>query len=82
MLVAGAFALGFEARAEPPNDGVEPEDGFDEHVQGCGEVVAAADVGDLVGEDGFEVGIVEALGDGGGPDEDGAEDAVDAGTEG
>jgi hypothetical protein len=38
---------------------MEPEEGLDEHGQEGGEVVAAADVGGLVGEDGFEVGVVE-----------------------
>jgi hypothetical protein len=58
---------------------MEPEEGLDEHGKEGGEVVAAADVGGLVGEDGFKVGVVEVGGDGFGPEEDGAEDAEDAG---
>ena len=82
FFVAGTFALLDELGFDPPHQWVEPEDGLDEHVEEGGEVVAAADVGGLVGEDGFEVGVVEVGGDGLGPEEDGADDAEDAGLHG
>jgi hypothetical protein len=78
-LVAGALAFFDQAPLHPPDQGVEPECGFDEHVKGGGEVVAAARVGELMDEDGFDVLVVEALGEALGPDERRAEDAEDSG---
>jgi hypothetical protein len=60
---------------------MEPEDRFDQEVEGREEVVAAADVTEFVGEDGFEFRVFEAVCDAGGEPEDGAEDAEYAGLE-
>src|SRR6185437_4736278 len=43
-LVASALALGDELGPDPPDQGVEPEYGFDRHMQRRPEVVAAAGV--------------------------------------
>ena len=81
FFVTGALAFFFETRAQPPDQGMEPEEGFDQHVEGGKQVVAAADVTEFVGEDGFEFGAVEAVRDAGGKPEDRAENAEDAGLE-
>ena len=33
FFVAGALAFFYQARAQPPDQGVEPEDSLDQHVQ-------------------------------------------------
>ena len=51
--VAGALAFFFQSRAQPPHERMEPEDGFHSRVNGCKQVVAAADVAQLVRQDRF-----------------------------
>ena len=63
VLVAGALALFNEAGADPPDQRMKPEDGFHHHVDGGGEIVAAADVAELVGNHGFQLLRGEAVGD-------------------
>ena len=50
-LVAGPLALVHEARANPPDDRVEPERGLHAHVHGGRQIVASADVRHLVRDD-------------------------------
>ena len=52
---------------------------FDQHVNGCEQIVAAADVAEFVRQDGFEFSVIEVAADAGGEPEDRAEDAEDAG---
>src|SRR5690348_3413753 len=79
--IAGAFAFCDEPSADPPDDRMEPEDGFDEHVKGGREIVAAANVSEFVGEDGFELRGSEGFEDAFGEKQRWAEDADDAGFE-
>lgn len=48
VLVAGAFPFIDQATADPPDKRMEPENGFNEHVEGGGEIVAAADMTEFV----------------------------------
>src|SRR4029077_7817838 len=61
--VTGAFALFNEARSQPPDQRVKPEDGFHQHVKCSRQIVAAAYVPEFVREDGVEVRVFEASGD-------------------
>ena len=68
FFIAGALALVDEARAEPPDERIEPEDRFDQHVQ-CGvEIVTAADMPDLMRENRFQVRVFQVRGDASGPE--------------
>ena len=55
LFVARAFTLIDEARSDPPHQRVKPEHGFREHVDGCGHVVAASDVTQLVRQHGCKL---------------------------
>ena len=78
-LVAGLLALLQKARPDPPHRRVEPEDRFHHHVhRGC-EIVAPANVADLVGDDGAELRGAEALFNPMRQQQHGAKDAKDAG---
>jgi hypothetical protein len=81
FFVAGALAFFFEARAQPPHQGMEPEDGFDGHVNDGKQVVAAADVAQFVRQDRFQLRVLQPVSDAGGKPEDWAENAEDAGLQ-
>ena len=68
FFIASTLALFDQARAEPPDERMKPEHGLDQHVQRGGKIIAAADMPDFVGEDGFKVDIFEIIGDSFGPD--------------
>ena len=63
LLVTGALALFEQARSQPPDKGIEPENRFDQHVHRGVEIVATAYVPDFVCEDGFEVRVFQAVRD-------------------
>jgi hypothetical protein len=44
FFIAGAFAFFDKARADPPDQGMEPEERFDYHVERRGEIIAATDM--------------------------------------
>src|SRR6185437_12545080 len=48
-LVAGAFALGDQSSAQPPDRWVKPEQGFDQHVHGRSEVVPSPVMTEFMG---------------------------------
>src|SRR5271156_2461092 len=54
-VVAAEFALLTEAGADPPDGGMEEEESLDHGLEDVPEIVGAADVGELVGENGFEL---------------------------
>ena len=60
---------------------MEPEDRFDEHVEGGGEIVAMADVAVFVGDDGVELRRGQSSGDAGGQPGDHAANAEDSGLQ-
>ena len=60
---------------------MKPEDGFYEHVDGGGEIVATPDVEQFVSEDGFQVCVFEVAGDSVRPQQDRPADTEDAGFE-
>src|SRR5439155_16820179 len=68
-VVAAELTLLAEAGADPPDGGMEEEEGFDHGLEDVPEVVGAADVGELVGEDGFEL-LGGEDGEGGGREQD------------
>src|ERR1700689_545640 len=76
--VAGALAFIDETLADPPDQRMEPEDGFDGPVDGSGRVVAAADVAEPMGEDRLPLFGSEAVGDALGNQQDGPEHPEDA----
>ena len=41
---------------------MEPEDGLHDHMDGCGQIVAPARMGEFVREDGFDVLVLKAFG--------------------
>jgi hypothetical protein len=53
--VAAVLALGADPRREPPDGGVVEEDGLGKRLQQIHQEVVAADVRELVGEDGFDL---------------------------
>jgi hypothetical protein len=61
---------------------VKPEDGFYEHVDGCGEIVATPNVEQFMSEDGFQVFVCKAAGDSVRPQQDWPGDTEDAKLEG
>ncbi len=61
------FALFHQPRFQPPDQRVEPEDGFHHHVDRGGQIIVAAHVAQFVGENGFQVRIFKAFGDSFGP---------------
>ena len=63
----------------PPDGGVVEEERFDRGLDQVGEVVVAADVGQLVGEDRLDLLGREASEDAGGEEDDGLEEADDGG---
>ena len=63
LFVARPLALVNQPLLNPPHQRMKPEDGFDHHVNGCGEIVAAADVTQFVREDRFKLSIGEPLTD-------------------
>ncbi len=79
FFIAGALAFLDEARAEPPDERVKPEQGLDGHVERGGQIIAAARVALLMREDGLQLGRGEAGGDSIGQEQDGPEDAEYAG---
>jgi hypothetical protein len=54
-VVAAEFALLTEAGSDPPDGGVEEEEGFDHGLEDVPEIVGATDVGEFVGEDSFKL---------------------------
>jgi hypothetical protein len=54
-VVAAGFALEAHARGDVPGGRVEEEEGLRDRLKEVDEVVVAADVGELVGEDGAEL---------------------------
>src|SRR5262245_58638937 len=48
LLIAGPFALLHQSRPEPPHQRMKPKHRLDQHVNGAGKIVAAADVAKLV----------------------------------
>src|SRR5580704_9616795 len=68
-VVAAEFALLTEAGADPPDGGVEEEESLDHGLEDVPEIVGAADVSELVGEDGFEL-LGREGGEGGGGQQD------------
>src|SRR4029077_6417134 len=75
--IAGEFTLFEQSRADPPDQRVEPEDRFDKHVDRSKEVVAAADMPELVCDGGVELLRREVLFDPGRQQEDGFPDTED-----
>src|SRR5262249_5410269 len=63
FLVTGPFTLLDQPRPQPPYQWVKPKDRFHQHVDRSGQVVAAAYVRQFVGEDGFQVRVVEVCRD-------------------
>ena len=59
---------------------MEPEERLDQHVEGGGQIVAAADVAEFVGQDGFQLRIREAPGDARGQQQDRAEEPTTPGS--
>ncbi len=53
LFVAGAFALLQQTRSQPPNHWVKPEDGFNHHVSGGGQIVSTTYVAKFMRENGF-----------------------------
>ena len=74
-LVAGGFAFVAHLTADPPDGGAEEEKCFDDHLGEIYQVVVAAEVGDLVGEDGAQGHLIAAGDHGGGKEDRGAEEA-------
>jgi hypothetical protein len=75
FLVARTFALVDKTRADPPHERVEPEERLDDHVDRGGQVVAPANVAELVSQDRVELGGGETLEDRGRQKKDGAEES-------
>ena len=82
FFIASALALVKQARSEPPDQGIEPEHGLYDHVKRGEEIVAAKYVQHFVGENGFEMGVVDVNGDSFGPEENGAGNTENSGLEG
>ena len=55
VFIASALAFLHQPRTHPPNQWVKPEDRLDKHVERRREVVATANVTQLVGQDGFQL---------------------------
>src|SRR5579863_194347 len=63
FFVASALAFLHQPPAQPPDQGVKPEEGFNHHVNRGGQIVATAGVTYFVSENRFQVCIVQVLGD-------------------
>jgi hypothetical protein len=73
FFVAGSLAFFDEPRSDPPDQRVEPEDRFDDHVNRCVEIVPAFDVAEFVRENRLQFGWCEAFDDSFGQEESGAQ---------
>src|SRR5580704_14173554 len=69
--VARAFTLFHQARSQPPNQRVKPEDRLNQHVYRRYQIVSTTYVAKLVRENGIQVGISEVFRDSFGPDQNG-----------
>ena len=78
LFVAGALALVDEPRADPPHQRMKPEHRLHDHVQRRGEIVATANVRELVREDRFDLLVAQTLADAARPQQDRPQDAEDA----
>ena len=79
--IAAALAFFNDARTNPPDQWMKPENGFDQHVQYGNEIVAAAHMTKLVGDDGFEMSIIEVARDRVRPHQNWAKHAEESGLE-
>ena len=77
--VAAELAFEADPGGEPPGDGVEEEEGFDEALQDEDQVVVTAEVGEFVQEGHFELVDGPAAQRGGGDEDQGAQDADEDG---
>ena len=55
VFVAGPFPFVNELTSDEPHERVPPEDHLHDHMDGCGEIVVAANVAELVGNDSREL---------------------------
>src|SRR6185312_10299195 len=55
FFVAGSFALCDQPRAQPPDNRIKPEQGFDGHVHRSSQIVATPNVTELMRKNGFEL---------------------------
>ena len=55
LVVAAQFPLAADARRDPPDGGMVKQQRLDQDLEKVDEVIVAADVGDLVGQNGFEL---------------------------
>ncbi len=78
LFVAGAFTFFHQSPAQPPHQGMKPENGFHQHVKGGGKIVATADMPDFVGQNGFEVSVFQTIRNSFRPDEHRTRNAKDA----
>ena len=74
-VVAALFAGEAHLAGSPPDGGVIEEEGFHDDLEDVDEIVVAADVGEFMGEDGFELIRGKARKDGGRDEDDGLEPA-------
>ncbi len=79
LLVASTLALFDKACADPPDQWMKPEERFDEHVCGGGEVIVILDVRELMSQNCFQLRWSKPLGNSLRQDHDGAKDAKHAG---
>jgi hypothetical protein len=76
--IARPFALGNKLRANPPDERMKPEDRLDKHVQGRCKVIATPHVAEFVRDHGFEMSVIQVLGDRARPQENWAKDPEDS----
>src|SRR4029077_8475762 len=81
ILVAGTLPLLDKSAADPPDGWMKPEDGLHRGVHHAREVVAGQDRAELVGQEPFELGHIEAIAQSFGKEENLAKDAEDPGFE-
>src|SRR5262249_37142579 len=65
-LITGALALVDQPRADPPNGRIEPEHGFDQHVERGSQIVPAPQVAELVRENRLQLQRSQVFQDTGG----------------
>lgn len=63
MFIAGAFPFFNQTRADPPHQGMEPEQRLDQHVNRCDKIVAPPHMTQLMGDHRFELRSTQLLND-------------------
>src|SRR5438270_10621812 len=69
FFIAGSLALLDQARSQPPNQWVKPEDRFDNHVNRGRQIVAPAHMPQFMRENRFQMRLFKMYGDSLGPEQ-------------